>query len=76
MHFFGRRHRYHAGGIAINPELSRRALKITRTDAYVNLSPEDRQRFIREIESVNRFEELPDKCKDILKAGEREMEGY
>jgi len=56
--------------------LSKRAFKITRTDAYVNLSPDDRLKFIREVERVNRFEELPDKCKDILKAGEREIEGY
>ncbi len=68
--------RVNGGGIAINPELSKRAFKITRTDAYINLSPEGRLRFIREVERVNRFEELPDKCKDVLKAGEREMEGY
>ncbi len=60
----------------MNPELSKRAFRITRTDAYINLKPEDRLRFIREVERVGRFEELPDKCKDILKAGEREMEGY
>jgi hypothetical protein len=56
--------------------LSKRAFKITRTDAYINLKSEDRLKFIHEVERVNRFEELPDKCKDILKAGEREMEGY
>jgi hypothetical protein len=64
------------GGNIINPELSKRAFKITRTDAYINLKPEDRLKFIHEVERVNKYEDLPDKCKDILKAGEREMEGY
>lgn len=64
------------GGIAIDPELSKRAFRITRTEAYIKLKPEDRLRFIREVEQANRFEDLPEKCKDILKAGEREMEGY
>ena len=59
-----------------NPALSTRAFKIVNTDAYLNLSPENRLRFIREVERVDRFEELPEKCKDVLKAGEREMEGY
>ncbi|HEY3273616.1 MAG TPA: hypothetical protein VGJ92_07645 [Methanocella sp.] len=60
----------------MDPELSKRAFRITHTDAYVNLKPEDRRKFINEVERVSRFEELPDKCKDIFKAGEREMEGY
>ncbi len=64
------------GGIVINPELSSRAFRIASTDAYINLSPENRLRFIREVERVNRFDELPEKCKDVLIAGEREMQGY
>ena len=60
----------------MDPELSKRASRITRTDAYTNLKPQDRLKFINEVEKVSRFEELPDKCKDVLKAGEREMEGY
>jgi len=28
------------------------------------------------VERVNRFDELPEKCKDVLVAGEREMQGY
>ena len=60
----------------MDPELSKRAFRITRTDAYINLKPQDRLKFIDEVERVNRFDELPERCKDILKAGEREMEGY
>jgi hypothetical protein len=60
----------------MDPELSKRAFRITRTDAYICLKPRDRLKFINEVEKVNRFEELPEKCKDILKAGEREIEGY
>lgn len=60
----------------MNPELSRRAFRIVNTDAYTNLSPQGRLRFIHEVERVDRFEELPEKCKDVLVAGEREMQGY
>ena len=65
-----------SGGITIDPELSKRAFKITHTDAYSNLKQEDRLKFIHEVERVKNFEELPDKCKDILKSGEREIQGY
>ncbi|HUL62258.1 MAG TPA: hypothetical protein VLT35_04280 [Methanocella sp.] len=60
----------------MDPELSKRAFRITHTDAYINLKPQDRLKFIHEVERVSRFDELPERCKDILKAGEREMEGY
>jgi hypothetical protein len=60
----------------MDPELSKRAFRITHTDAYINLKPSDRLKFINEVEKVGRFDELPDRCKDILKAGEREIEGY
>jgi hypothetical protein len=60
----------------MDPELSKRAFRITRTDAYINLKPPDRLKFINEVEKGGRFDELPDRCKDILKAGERGIEGY
>lgn len=63
-------------GIRIDPELSKRAYKITRTDAYVNMKPQDRLKFIHVVESVNSYDELPEKCKDIIRSGEREMQGY
>lgn len=60
----------------MDPELSKRAFKITRTDAYTNMKEEDRLKFIHEVEKVRSFEELPEKCKEVLKAGEREIQGY
>jgi hypothetical protein len=60
----------------MNSELSKRAFRITRTDTYTNLKPEQRLKFIHEVERVRDFDELPDKCKDVLKAGEREIQGY
>jgi hypothetical protein len=60
----------------MDPELSRRAYRITRTDAYTNMRQEDRLGFIREVERVKSYEELPETYKDIIKAGEREMQGY
>ena len=64
------------GGITIDPELSKRAFKITHTDAYTNMKQQDRLKFIHEVERVNSYEDLPDKCKEVLKAGEREIQGY
>jgi len=64
------------GGISIDPELSKRAFKITHTDAYTNLKPQERLKFIEEIERVNKFEDLPDRCKNIIISGEREIQGY
>lgn len=60
----------------MDPELRRRAYMITRTDAYTNMRQEDRLKFVREVERVNSYEELPEKYKDIIKAGEREIQGY
>lgn len=40
------------------------------------MKEEDRLKFIHEVEKVRSFEELPEKCKEVLKAGEREIQGY
>ncbi len=40
------------------------------------MKQEDRLKFIHEVENVNSYEELPEKCKEVLKAGEREIQGY
>lgn len=63
-------------GYSMNPELSRRAFRITHTDVYTNMNQEDRLKFIRTVESVNSYEELPDRYKEVIRAGERETQGY
>lgn len=65
-----------SGGIGIDPELSKRAFKITHTDAYTNMKQQDRLKFIHEVEKVRNYDELPERCKEVIKAGEREIQGY
>lgn len=57
-------------------KLYRRARRITHTDAFVNLNPNERNEFLDRARNSRSEDDLPNKCKEILSAGEREIQGY
>lgn len=57
-------------------KLYRRARRITHTDAFVNLNSQERNEFLERARSSRNEEDLPEKCREILTAGERELQGY
>lgn len=57
-------------------KLYRRAKRISHTDAFVNLNHNERDKFLDLARNSRSEEELPEKCKEILSAGERELQGY
>ncbi|MCD1295152.1 hypothetical protein CUJ83_09095 [Methanocella sp. CWC-04] len=57
-------------------KLDKRVKRISRTDAFLNLSKVERQKFENAVEHAESLEQLPDRFRNIILSGERELQGY